>query len=187
MKEELDFFVKKEDNPTEDGFICSREVIKKNQQSSCAECDAKMLEITNINQTKKKLINELTSAKESCQEYLSNLRTFERTLTETTKERDALILSNTQLLNEVNIMQKQQQEKNDEIVGLQAELKHLKDLNDNNEYNVHAIVGHKKQNWKQMYLIQWEGYDSSENTWESEKNLKCPQLLKKYKKQHNLF
>lgn len=140
-----------------------------------------------MKETKQKLINELTAAKESCQEYSSNMRTFERTLAETTKERNALILSNTQLVNEVNILQKQQQEKTDEIVGLKAKPKRLREPKEDNEYDVHAIVGHKKEKWKQMYLIQWKGYDSSENTWESEKNLKCPQLLKKYKKQHNLF
>lgn len=48
------------------------------------------------------------------------------------------------------------------------------------EYEVETILKHKKTNDGLKYLIRWKGYDSSEDTWEKECNLNCPQILKKY-------
>ena len=39
------------------------------------------------------------------------------------------------------------------------------------EYEVEAILGHKKYRGKYRYLIKWKGYSSAENSWEPEENL----------------
>lgn len=47
-------------------------------------------------------------------------------------------------------------------------------------YEVEEIVDHRKKNGKLQYFLKWVGYSSSENTWEFEENLECPDLVKDY-------
>ncbi|KAH0792166.1 chromobox protein [Histomonas meleagridis] len=51
---------------------------------------------------------------------------------------------------------------------------------DEEVYKVEDIKGHKKKGNKMYYLIKWVGYPDSENTWEPESNLSCPDILKRY-------
>ena len=62
------------------------------------------------------------------------------------------------------------------------------DIIDNEEeYEVEAILSHKGPATRQLYLTAWKGYPSSENTWEPESNLHhSPMLLKRYKQEHKL-
>ncbi|KXN81827.1 Histone-lysine N-methyltransferase SUV39H1 [Leucoagaricus sp. SymC.cos] len=61
-------------------------------------------------------------------------------------------------------------------------------LDQNEEiYEVEAILNHKEYRRKTHYLIKWKGYLQSENTWEPEENLKTAEhLLKRYKRSKNL-
>jgi hypothetical protein len=55
------------------------------------------------------------------------------------------------------------------------------------EWEVEAILAHRKQGRRLVYLIKWKGYDTSENTWEPENNLThTEELLDEYKKRRNL-
>lgn len=48
-------------------------------------------------------------------------------------------------------------------------------------YTVEAIVDHKIEDGVKKYLLKWEGWPSSSNTWEVESQLiGCPALLAKY-------
>ena len=62
------------------------------------------------------------------------------------------------------------------------------DIIDNEEeYEVEAILSHKGPTTRRLYLTAWKGYPSSENTWEPESNLHhSPTLLKRYKLEHGL-
>ena len=54
-------------------------------------------------------------------------------------------------------------------------------------YEVACIVGHKIENYVDMYRVHWAGYSHTENTWEPEANLNgsmCTALLQEYK-MHN--
>lgn len=55
---------------------------------------------------------------------------------------------------------------------------------DSNVYFVENILERRIRRKKVQYLIKWKNYDSSWNTWENEKNLNCPAILKKFKKEH---
>ena len=56
-----------------------------------------------------------------------------------------------------------------------------------NEYEVEAIIAHKKWGRGFRYLIKWVGYPISDNTWEPESNLKgATDLLAGYKRTHRL-
>ena len=52
---------------------------------------------------------------------------------------------------------------------------------DDDEYEVEQILDYKQVNGRPCYLVKWEGYDTSENTWEPIANLTgCHQLVKEY-------
>lgn len=61
-------------------------------------------------------------------------------------------------------------------------------INDEEEYEVEAIVGHKKLRNNTKYRIKWKGYPTSENTWEDEEALIShgQQTLDDYKRAKNL-
>ncbi len=55
------------------------------------------------------------------------------------------------------------------------------------EYEVEAIMWHKKPRGKLMFLIKWEVYPSADNTWEPEEHLSnAKEILDKYKARHCL-
>jgi Chromo (CHRromatin Organisation MOdifier) domain len=60
-------------------------------------------------------------------------------------------------------------------------------INGQEEYEVEAILGHRKRGPKWIYLTKWKGYGSNDNTWEPESNLiNSKEILEAYKKTHNL-
>lgn len=191
VKEELDFVIKEESAADSNGFICSRQTIKKSKRLACTECNSKQMEIASLNETKKKMIQELTLAKQQCHTYFSKFQISERALDKTKKEYDALNSSNAHNENHVNILLQQKQEQADKIQRMAAEINRLSKRNENVQveddvYNIEKIVDHKKENRKLMFLVRWEGYDSSDDSWKAENDLMCPQMLKKYKKLHSL-
>jgi len=50
------------------------------------------------------------------------------------------------------------------------------------EYEVADIVGKKVENGVTFYLIRWKGYTKSDDTWEPEDTLSCPEMIEKYNK-----
>ena len=60
-------------------------------------------------------------------------------------------------------------------------------IDNEEEYEVEAILSHKGPTARRLYLTAWKGYQSSENTWEPESNLcHSTTLLKHYKLEHGL-
>lgn len=60
-----------------------------------------------------------------------------------------------------------------------------KQQSSDNEYEVEKILNHRDIVGRQ-YLVRWAGYDSSEDTWEYEKNLHCAKLLNQYIRSNGL-
>lgn len=56
----------------------------------------------------------------------------------------------------------------------------------NDVYEVDSILNHKKEKGHMYFLIHWSGYDSTQDSWEPQSNLKCTALLNRYKKANNL-
>jgi len=51
------------------------------------------------------------------------------------------------------------------------------DEEEEEEYSVEKILDKRVKGGKTEYLIKWEGYPDSENTWEPEDNLDCPDII----------
>lgn len=57
---------------------------------------------------------------------------------------------------------------------------------ENRYYDVESLLDHKKGKGRMYYLVHWENYDSTHDSWERESNLKSLDLLKRYKNANNL-
>jgi hypothetical protein len=55
------------------------------------------------------------------------------------------------------------------------------------EFEVEAIIAHRRKGRRLQFLIKWKGYPTSDNSWEPQKNLKHTQdILSIYKKNQQL-
>ena len=55
------------------------------------------------------------------------------------------------------------------------------------EYEVEAIISHKKQGRGHAFLVKWKGFPTGDNTWEPGRNLNnAKRILKTYKERHEL-
>jgi hypothetical protein len=60
-------------------------------------------------------------------------------------------------------------------------------LDGEEEYEVEAIINHKKKGKGHVYLVRWKGYSATDDSWEPEKNLENSlETLDAYKRQHNI-
>ncbi|SPP89918.1 chromodomain-helicase-DNA-binding protein 1 [Drosophila guanche] len=50
------------------------------------------------------------------------------------------------------------------------------------EYEVEAIIGHKKVRGASFFLVRWKGYSSDSDTWEPESELNCDALIAEFRK-----
>ena len=55
------------------------------------------------------------------------------------------------------------------------------------EWEVEAIISHRRQGRGYAYLVKWKGYSTGDNSWEPERNLThSSDVLQKYKARKNL-
>lgn len=57
---------------------------------------------------------------------------------------------------------------------------------DEREYEVEDILDHKILKRERKFLVAWKGFSRKDDTWEREKNLKCPDILNAYLNKHGL-
>ena len=61
----------------------------------------------------------------------------------------------------------------------EKEVKEVKD--EEKEFEVERIIEvHFKKNKSREFLIRWKGFTASDDTWEPEENLNCPDLIEKF-------
>jgi hypothetical protein len=60
-------------------------------------------------------------------------------------------------------------------------------INDEEEYEIEAVLSHKGVGKCRRYLVSWKGYSTASNEWIPEENLaNAERLLQAYKKTHRL-
>ena len=60
-------------------------------------------------------------------------------------------------------------------------------IEDEEQWEVEAIIGHKKWGRGHRYLVKWTGYPTSKNTWQSAEDLKdASEILSDYQQLHHL-
>lgn len=52
----------------------------------------------------------------------------------------------------------------------------------NGEFEVESIVDSKTFKGKTKYLVRWKNYDQSDDTWQAEETLNCPELIRAFNK-----
>lgn len=55
---------------------------------------------------------------------------------------------------------------------------------DDDGYEVEDIVDHKIKGKKKYFKIRWKNYDESQDTWEPEQDLSCPEIIERYLEKH---
>ena len=65
-----------------------------------------------------------------------------------------------------------------------APITEVQQLDPQKEYEVETVLDCQYVRGKIKYLIKWEGYPQSENTWEPKGNLNCPQKLEEFHRQN---
>ncbi|KAF8982994.1 hypothetical protein BGZ46_000215 [Entomortierella lignicola] len=54
------------------------------------------------------------------------------------------------------------------------------DEEEGDEYEVERVVGHKRERGVLSFLLKWKGYEDADNTWETNDNLSCEELINEY-------
>lgn len=57
---------------------------------------------------------------------------------------------------------------------------------DSEVFEVEEIIKHRGRSRNREFLVRWKGFGKDSDSWEKQKNLSCPIILKKYFKNHNL-
>lgn len=139
------------------------------------EKDSTMKQIDSLNvqlQTALSKINELTTKNHDQNDQIKTL----------TREINNLRAIGNQLRQAAHPSDEKHFEANQQkSIKTRAKKRKVDDTEDN-IYEVEKILNHKIVKNEKLFLIRWKNFDPSHDSWEVEKNLSCPSILKKYLK-----
>lgn len=54
------------------------------------------------------------------------------------------------------------------------------------DFEVEKLLDHKTEKGNRYFFVRWKDYGPNSNSWVRENHLNCAEILKKYKRKHNL-
>lgn len=144
-------------------------------------------QIESLTNEKQKLIEDLMATKDENQKMYFEIQSSQQKIS--TLQNDIKMAKE-----ELARHQQSNSQLNREKNALQARIKQLlasvssNDSQTNNNivesedqlFEVESILDHKVENGVRRFLIRWENYSPSHDSWEREENLECPGILNAY-------
>lgn len=132
------------------------------------------------NQELKKKLSEISDRKDnsniSIQTHIQENNELKKKLCKASDNDNGIARENTMLRKKIDQLKRQ----SINIVEKSDEKKKTE------EYEVEALIAHRKRKPNREFLVHWKGYSADESSWEKEQNLCCPTILNKYLKKNRL-
>lgn len=174
VKHELDYLVKSE---IDEDMLYTTEVVQiTSEANKCHECHKKQAEIHELNASKQEIANDLITTKLEHQKSFIDCQQKERELQKC--RADMLFYQNqiADLKSECQTLEQKYETVSQQLVEVTEE-SNMK----SNVYEVQSILKHKKIS-QHSFFVRWVGYGPESDSWVSEENLDCDEILNEYKK-----
>lgn len=131
------------------------------------------------------LQNNLETAKNDLKSKSVSLKSVESNIKELKKEKDTLNARLNQIQSSTSNTANRKRPNTSHSSNTATPTKKTK-KDKANVYEVEQLIDHKMKARKILYKVRWKSYDSDDDTWESESDLQCPDILKEYKKKQKM-
>lgn len=173
VKHELDYIVKSE---IDEDMFYTTEVVRISQDNKCRECHKKQAEIRGLNASRQEIANDLITTKTEHQKTFIDCQQKERELQKCRADMVSYQNHIAKLESEHQLLKEKFESVSQQLLQMAEDSK-----TKSNVYEVESILKHKKI-IKHSFLVRWAGYGPESDSWVSEENLDCEDILSEYKK-----
>lgn len=151
--------------------------LKSDNQKVTFDLKKKTEECAKLCSEKHELKQEVTTAKDKINELESTLSRMKHDQTKKFGEYEQKIA---ELVHQNKILSARVKQIQTGINERDNHNESIKNCNSTDDYEVEKLIDDQVRGKKRYFLVRWAGYGPEDDTWESEKNLSCPDILKDY-------